>query len=470
MGDTTGTFVRTALISVTAALAVLATVPADAGAGVGLTERVSVSTSGQQGNDISGRFAGPAINGDGQVVAFDSIARTLVAADTNMEADVFVRDRSTDTTERVSVRSTGQQANDSSSRPALDASGNIVVFDSFATNLVTGDTNQALDVFAHDRTTGVTTRVSLRSNEAQGNDQSHSPSINGSGRFVAFVSSASNLVPNDTNGAEDSFVRDLVEGTTERVSVRSNGNQANSSTTATSISANGRWVAFSSFASNLVPGDTNGHFDVFVHDRETGLTERVSVSDDEEQADAPSTTPSVSRKGLVAFYSDATNLVADDTNERQDIFVRDRTAGTTERVSVSSNEEQADGDSQHPAVRGFTASGPDITPNGRFVTFYAAATNLVPGDTNTCEFVFDDPGACPDVFVRDRVEGTTTRWSVAGDGTQADDRSADPVISNDGSTVAFFSVATNLVAGDTNTCGLIFLDPGQCPDIFVHEG
>jgi len=203
-----------------------------------------------------------------------------------------------------------------------------------------------------------------------------------------------------------------------------------------------------------------------------GRTERVSVRSNEAQANGTSFRPSVSQNGqLVAFYSIATNLVMGDTNDRQDVFVRDRAAGTTERVSVSSDEEQADGNSQDPAVRGFTASGPDITADGRFVTFYSSATNLVPGDTNSCEQVFQAPGRCPDVFVRDLVAGTTERWSVAGGGTEADDRSADPVISDNGGTVAFFSVATNLVPGDTNTCPPIFLgQPGQCPDIFVHDG
>jgi Tol biopolymer transport system component len=345
-----------------------------------------------------------------------------------------------------------------------------VVFDSSARNLVRFDTNRALDVFLRNRITDTTERVSVSSDEEQGDAGSHSPSISADGRFVSFVSTASNLVPDDTNGAEDIFVRDLVAGTTERVSLASDGGEANSSTTSASLSAGGRWVAFSSFASNLVSNDANGFFDVFIHDRVTGLTEMVSVSSAGRQGDAPSTTPSVSGDGqVVAFWSDASNLVRRDTNDRRDVFVRDRATGRTQRVSISSVEEQADGNSQDPAVRGFTASGPDITPDGRFVAFYSSATNLVPGDTNTCEFVFQSPGRCPDVFVRDRLLGTTTRWSVAGDGTQADDRSADPKISDDGGAVAFFSIATNLVPGDTNTCPLIFNDPGQCPDIFVHE-
>lgn len=437
-------------------------------ASLAVTERVSISTDEQQGNDMSGRFAGPAISADGLVVAFDSIANTLAPGDTNGDADVFVHDRTTDTTERVSVRSNGAQANDISTRPAIDATGDRVMFDSTASNLVGGDTNSQSDVFLHTRSTNRTNRASVSSAEAQADGSSHSPSIGG--RFVSFVSTASNLVPNDTNFAEDIFVRDLAAGRTERVSVTSTGEEANSSSTLASVSANGRWVAFSSFASNLVPGDTNGHFDVFIHDRQTGVTELVSVSSNEAQGNAQSTTPTVSGNGrLVAFHSDATNLVPGDTNDRRDVFVRDRATRTTERASVSSDEQQADGNSQDPAVRGFTASGPDITRDGRYVAFFSSATNLVPGDTNTCPPVFEDPGRCPDVFVRDRIAGTTMRASLAADGSQATERNSDPVISDSGLILAFWS-AGNLVPEDTNTCPGFIDFPGNCPDIFVRDG
>jgi Tol biopolymer transport system component len=450
---------------------VLGTLVRPAIATPGVTELVSISTDGQQGDNISGRFAPPAISGNGQVVAFDSIATTLVPDDTNDRADVFVHDISTGVTQRVSVSSTGEQAHNISTRPDIDASGNMVAFDSFAGNLVPRDNNRQLDVFVHDRATGQTIRASVSSTEAQADAQSHSPSINASGRFVAFVSSASNLVPSDTNGTEDIFVRDLVEGTTERVSLRSNGAEANSSSTSVSISANGRWVAFASFASNLVRGDTNEHFDVFLHDRVTGRTRRVSVGFDERQANAPSTGPAVSRHGeLVAFRSTATNLVPDDTNERQDVFVRDTSSGTTVRVSVNSSEEEADGGSQETSGTGYPAAGPEITPDGRFVAFHSTATNLVAGDTNTCPPFFDsDPGRCPDVFVRDLVAGTTVRVNVASDGSQTNERSSSPSISADGQAVAFFSAASNLVPDDDNVCPPLFTQPGTCPDIFVHD-
>ena len=459
-------FSRTAWLA--ALLLVVLAVPASAAPGV--TELVSISTSGQQGNNISGRFAGPAINANGQVVAFDSIATTLVSGDTNQVGDVFVRDRGTNVTERVSIRTGGLQGNGFSGRPALNATGSLVTFDSSATNLVLGDTNSLLDVFVHDRTTDTTSRISVSSEEVQGNGSSNSPSIDSEGRFVSFVSSSSNLVPDDTNGVEDIFVRDLVAGVTERVSFTSTGQQANSSNTLASISADGRWVAFQSFANNLVPGDTNDVFDVFIHDRETGLTELVSLTDAEGLGNDTSSNPTVSGDGrLVAFESRATNLVAGDTNDRVDVFVRDRLAGTTVRVSVNSDEQQANGTSQEPGVRGLTVSSPDITSDGHFVAFFSSATNLVPDDTNTCPPNFDaEAGRCPDVFVRDLVAGTTVRVSVASDGTQSNERSSDPAISEDGAVVAFFSAAGNLVPGDTNLCPGFLAFPGNCPDIFVH--
>ena len=444
--------------------------PLAASATPGVTELVSVNTNGSQGNDITGRFSGPAISGNGQVVAFDSVATTLVTGDSNGLADVFVHDRTTGVTERVSVTSAGNQANGTSTRPALDAVGNLVVFDSSATNLVGGDTNQSLDVFVHDRAANTTQRVSVASDESQAPTGGHSPSISDDGGFVSFVSTSA-LVPEDTNNAEDIYVRNLVAGTTELVSVNSAGEEGDSSTTSASLSADGRWVVFSSFATNLVPDDTNGHFDSFIHDRQTGLTELVSISSDEMQADAQATTPEVSADGrFVVFWSIATNLVPDDTNDRPDVFVRDRLAGTTERASVSSDEQQGDGNSPEAGVRGFLAEGPDITPDGRFVAFSSSSTNLVPGDTNTCPLFFEDPpGACPDTFVRDLVSGTTTRVNVSADGTEANDRSVDPALGDDGSTVAFWSAAGNLVPGDANMCPVFQSFPGNCPDIFVHE-
>jgi hypothetical protein len=467
-----GRFAATVAITSALAITTLGTAahatPARAAAAI--NEFASIATDGTQGDNISGRFAGPAISGNGRVVAFDSIATTLVPNDTNKKADVFAHDRDAGTTERISVSSTGEQGNETSSRPSADGDGNLVAFDSSARNLVPGDNNKLMDVFVRDRTADTTERVSVSSDEEQGDGSSNSPSISDDGRYAAFISTSSNLVPDDSNGTNDVFVRDLVAGTTELESVASDGTIGNSSSTGVGISADGRWVAFSSFANNLVPGDTNDAFDVFLHDRQTGTTQLISQNSDEQLGDQSSFSSNVSADGrFVVFYSNATNLIADDTNDRSDAFVRDTVAGTTERVSVGDDEQQGDGNTPEPGVRGFTASSPDITPDGRFVAFFSSSTNLVAGDTNSCPQFFEDPGRCPDAFVRDRVAGTTVRVNLAPNGTEANDRTADPVLSDDGKVVAFFSAAANLVAGDTNICPVFQRFPGNCPDIIVHD-
>jgi Ca2+-binding RTX toxin-like protein len=460
-----------AVLSALTIMALAALPGQPAGASSATNEIASISTDGQQGNNISGRFAGPSISGDGRVVAFDSIATTLVPNDTNKDDDVFVRDRNTATTERISVSTLGEQGNDSSGRPSVDGDGNLVAFDSNARNLVDRDTNRLMDVFVRDRAAGTTERISVSSDEEQGDGSSNSPSISDDGRYVAFISTSSNLVPNDTNNTNDVFVRDLVAGTTELVSMDSDGVIGNSSSTSTGISGDGRWVAFGSFANNLVPGDTNDSFDVFVHDRVSGTTQLVSQSTDGVLGDASSSSPTVNGDGrYVVYWSNSTNLVPDDTNDRSDGFIRDVVAGTTERFSVGNEEQQGDGNTPEPGVRGFTASSPDITPDGRYVAFFSSSTNLVAGDTNTCPLFFDQfPGQCPDALVRDRVAGTTVRVNLAPDGTEANDRTADAVISDDGTVAAFFSAAANLVDGDRNVCAGFSRFPGNCPDIIVHD-
>jgi archaellum component FlaF (FlaF/FlaG flagellin family) len=249
-------------------------------------------------------------------------------------ADVFVHDRRTGATERVSIDSAGNQGNLPSFDPAISANGRFVAFSSFADNLVPGDTNGgdllfgAADVFVHDRRTGVTTRVSVDSAGNQANNGSLAPAISANGRFVAFGSLADNLVPGDTNGQTDAFVHDRRTGATERVSVDSAGNQGNNGSGGSAITANGRYVAFSSDADNLVPGDTNGETDAFVHDRRTGATERVSIDSAGNQGNNFSGGSAISANGrFVAFWSDADNLVPGDTNGQTDAFVHDRKTG-----------------------------------------------------------------------------------------------------------------------------------------------
>ena len=434
-------------------------------AAAGLTTLVSVASDGTQGDLPS---ANPSISADGRFVAFDSEASTLVPGDTNARGDVFVHDRLTGQTTRVSVASDGTQANEGSGLPAISADGRFVAFVSGASNLVPGDTNALVDVFLHDRLTGQTTRVSVASEGTQAGGVSAAvggtdPSISADGRFVAFHSDASNLVPGDTNTCAslpnvppgecpDVFVHDRLTGQTTRVSVASDGTQGDDQSFRAAISADGRFVAFVSLASNFVPGDTNALVDVFVHDRQTGQTSRVSVASDGTQATGASFEPSISADGRsVAFSSEASNLVPHDTNGRsspglgQDVFVHDRLTGQTTRASVASS----------PGLH--QANGPSLTPSisadGRFVAFSSDATNLVPHDTNRIE----------DIFAHNRQTGTTVRASVASDGTQATgiaglfDFSTDPSINADGRFVAFTSSATNLVPEDANGNTDVFL-------------
>jgi len=358
------------------------------------TERVSVDSTGNQSNGLS---SGAAVSADGRYVAFSSYATDLVPGDTNDHSDVFVHDRQTGTTERVSIDSAGNQGDDDSHGAAISADGRYVAFGSWASSLVPGDTNACIpfevasckDVFVHDRQTGTTIRASVASDGSQGNKISASPAISGDGRYVAFGSSASNLVPGDTNNHSDVFVHDRQTGTTVRVSVASDGSQANNRTGALAISADGRYVTFESDASNLVLDDINGKRDIFVHDRQTGITERVSVDSAGSQGNNESDDPAISADGrYVAFQSAASNLVADHTSGGGNIFVHDRQTQTTVRVSIGYDGGETDDHSETPA----------ISADGRYVAFGSYASNLVPGDTNSSAdiFVFSLAEICDD--------------------------------------------------------------------------
>lgn len=417
--------------------------PAQAAAGD--TSRVSVSSAGAEGNGSStcNVFAeGCPMSKDGALVAFESEATNLVSGDTNGVQDIFVQDRNTGSTERVSVDSSGVQGNAKSEQPSISADGRYVAFVSAASGLVAGDTNGVRDVFVRDRTTGTTTRVSADSSGAQGNDKSDWPSISGDGRYVAFASVATNLVLNDTNHVNfgcgtgnfnqcyDTFVHDRTTGTTTRVSVMSSGAQAQCCSYEPSISADGRYVAFRSGSPDLVSGDTNLKDDIFLHDRTTGSTTRISVSSSGGQANLESSMPEISDDGrYVAFSSMASNLEPGDLNGNGDVFVRDLTLGVTTRVSKGG--EFGDQGGGTPSISGngryvsFTyATGTDALPagimvfdrptgityrvsrssseeaanrfstgssmsfDGRFVTFFSEASNLVSGDTNGVNDVF----------------------------------------------------------------------------------
>ncbi len=299
------------------------------------TSRVSLTSSGVQSS--GGGSTNPQISNDGRYVVFQSTATNLVTGDTNEAEDVFVRDRQTNITTRASVTSAGGQGalGRGSFNAVISGDGRYVAFESGA-NLVGGnDVNGDLaDIYLRDLNTNTTTRVSVNSSGQQAENESREPSISGDGSLVAFMSFADNLIANDTEDP-DIFVRNLTNNTTSIVSVASNGAQApdNFAEPGPEISADGRFVVFVSTAS-FDPVDGNGINDIYVHDRSNGVTELVSISFDGVQADGDSTTPSISTDGnLVTFESNATNLTNNDTENHRDIFLRNRTTDTTSRIS-----------------------------------------------------------------------------------------------------------------------------------------
>jgi len=345
------------------------------------------------------------------------------------------------TTIRVSVASDGTQATAESENPWLSADGRYAAFQSAATNLVAGDTNAETDVFVHDRASGTTTRASVSATSAQGNDQSTDPAFSADGSHLVFRSQANNFVAGDTNGGTwDIFVKNMTSGVVERVNVSSSEAQATGGGSDDGVtSADGQIIAFKSDATNMVSGDTNGTADVFVRDRAAGTTTRVSVTSAGAQATGgDSEDVTISDDGrYVSFWSEATNLVVGDTNATRDVFVHDRQTGTTTRVSVASDGTQANG---------FSSKGA-LSADGAFVAFHSEATNLVVGDTN----------ARDDVFIHELATGITTRVSLTDAEGQGTKESHTPKLSADGRYVTFYSTAPNLVAGDTNNRGDVFV-------------
>ncbi|NDJ86391.1 MAG: hypothetical protein GYB66_10925 [Chloroflexi bacterium] len=418
--------------------------------------RVSVSSTGDQATGGTNNDY-VSISGDGRYVVFQSEATNLVPGDTNGRSDIFLHDRQTGETTRVSVDSSGQQANHNSRHPAISSDGRYIAFSSQATNLVPGDTNEQIDVFVHDRVSGETTRVSV----ATGGGQSESaagtgyevgwPDLSADGRYVVFRSDASDLVAGDTNGHADIFLHDRDTQTTTLVSISSTEAQIDREAreAQAQISGDGNSVVFASTATNLDPRAQGDFVQVFLRDLQTGTTELISFSTDGLAAgNMRSQNPDVSYNGrYVAYASDATNLVANDTNASSDIFLRDRDTGVTHLVSVSSTGEQGNAAS---------FGKPGISTDGRLIIFTSLATNLVPGDSN----------ATQDLFLHDHQNGDTLRLSVTHIGEDANypSGSGGPLelgpqiaISGDGSAAAFPSLASNLVLDDTNGLEDVFV-------------
>lgn len=410
-------------------------------------ERISLNPNGSDSDNHSG---GSSLSRDGRFVAFASAAANLIAFDTNNSEDVFVHDRVTGLTERISVDSFGNEADIQSNTPSISADGRYVVFSSWARNLVPGDTNNTNDVFLRDRVLGTTTRVSVDANGAEGNYGSYQATISKNGRWIAFLSSASTLVPGDVNDARDVFLVDRELGGIELISVSSTGAQgdawAGGSQGGPVASEDGRYVFFQTPATNMVVGDTNGVLDVFVRDRVLGTTSILSVGFGGAQSDGQTDVTGISADArFVALVSLASNLVPNDTNGQFDSFVLDRSSGVIERVSVSTGGQQASGSSWSCT----------ISEDGRFAIFTDTAPDLDANDTNGKR----------DVFRRDRITQTTTRVSVSITGIQADADCVHPSISGDGTTTGFTSAASGIVVSDSNSVSDVFVETCKPADL-----
>lgn len=413
-------------------------------------ERISVTTAGAE---VHGASMMAMVSANGHFVVFASDAPDVLP-DNGASRDIFLRDRQAGAIELVSVATDGGEPDGLSLFPDISADGRFVVFESFAGDLVDDDNQGFTDIFVRDRQEATTRRVNLTPEGGDLNNDSLTPSISGSGRYVTYTSLASTAVATDSNGDRDVFLVDLQTNITELVSIATDGTQGDLNSGGLGageghVTSDGRYVVYGSFATTLVPNDLNGKDDIFVRDRLNGTTERVSISTEGTEGNDHSLYGSISNDGrYVVYYSSADDLVPDDNNGVADVFLRDRQTGETTRISGGTGANEANGASRFP----------DISDDGRFVVFQSSAGNLAPNDTD----------AFFDIFRYDMQTGQAERISVPAVGDEAHGSSTDPQVSADGSVVTFQSAADNLIPLDNNSVVDVFAW-GKPPDVGPTE-
>ncbi len=403
--------------------------------GAAKLERISVPQIPELGEEGDLDSYGAAVSSDGRYVAFSSSSGNLVENDTNGMGDVFLYDRDEKEIMRVSVSSDGTEASFGiSDSPSISGDGRYIAFGSSAFNLVSGDVNGNYDIFVYDAQTGETKLASMTSDGIQGNGSSNNGVISTDGRYVVFCSTSTNFVSEDTDNISDIYIKDMGTGTLELVS--KNSGQA---CFLPDVSGDGRYVVYNSRDGSIVDGDTNNLDDIFLYDRQTEQTTRISVDSDGDQAvGGDSSYGRITADGeYVVFRSLAVNLVENDNNEKSDIFAHDVENGITERVSLTSNGEECSGN----------CTLPDISDDGRYITFVSNADNFCENDSNSSD----------DVFLHDILTGETTCLSLNKDGAAGNGDSSGSCISDDGRYIVFNSVAGDLIDNDTNGAFDIFL-------------
>jgi Tol biopolymer transport system component len=402
-----------------------------------------------------------ALSADGRWVAFTaapaSVAQSSGPSSTPTQRydDLYLYDRTQGNLRLITQAPDGAPGNGWTGAPSMTPDGSLVAFYSWAGNLVSGDSNAVQDAFVYDPATQQVTRVSVGLGGSQANDRSgdssgtFGPALSADGRWVAFHSAASNLVDNDTNGWVDVFLYDRQSATTQRISLGPEGAEANGDASHPALSADGNWVVFQARATNLDPRvprlESLGVYQIYLHDRRSGTTTLISRGPDGRPGAGDSTQPTISGDGrYVVYTSNAANLVAGDSNRTADILLTDRETGVTRQISVSSAGTQGNR----------AAMLPSISLDGRYITFVAEASNLVSGDGN----------GVADLFLHDQQARHTSRVSVAVVGPwstrEANGPSTGPAaIIPGGRLVAFVSAATNLAPATT----------GGVPGLFLHE-
>ena len=398
--------------------------------------RRSLGSAGQEFNAASDF---PALSSDGAFVAFSTDATNTFLLDGNAATDIW-RQSAAGALERVSLTTAGSATNGASFAPSISADGRYVAFGSLATNLTLNDSNDFPDIFRRDMLTGAVLLVSANPDGLPANSLSFAPTISADGRYVAYLSPATDLVPGDLNGSIDTFITDLVTGQHRLVSTAADGTQASAgSINRPSLSAQARFVAFDSAAANLTAGDANSRDDVFVKDLLTGAIVRASEGPAGEAMGGGfegDLRPALSADGRYVVFATMAGLLAADTNGARDIYRKDLLTGALARVSVTATGVQGNAESRDAT----------LSADGRLVSFTSLAGNLATGDG----------AGSADIFVKDMVTGTLTLLSSNAAGTPGFGQSVNAAISADGGTIVFASTAPDLIAADGNATQDVF--------------
>ncbi len=411
--------------------------PNKSSASPGPNNLVSISTGGTQQNYFVGS-SDATTSKDGRYVVFSSNANNLVAGDTNNAYDVFLRDTTANTTVRISVDSSGNQANGRSGAAVINPTGNYIAYISAATNLVAVDTNGYYDIFLYNVSTGATEIVSTDSSGNQANNNNYSIGLSDDARFVTFSSYASNLDTAATGTYSNIFVKDRVTGTTTLLSKNTSGIAGNGDSDKPVISCSGRFVAFHSLANNLDGTDSNGYRDIILVDRLSGTV----IKNITKTKNGVSEFPTLSCDGnYLAFDSYATNIVSGDSNNKTDVYRYDVRNGNTIRVSLNNTGSEVSQNSFYPSLSG----------DGNLVSF----TSDEPSGSS--KFYSGDNNGVYDVFLRNVELSTTDIVSVSSGGTVGNGQSIMPHISSNGNYITYYSEASNLTTGDMNGTGDIYL-------------